>query len=180
MVVTKINFPYVYETAMYVREKFNASYFSATKASFPQNAISSFRSQMLDNSEFNSTLETLNQVKKEIGMRVDSAWVYSMCGFRDAEILEQFGFNRKCACGRYNFVIDANGNMKDCGCDSRTYGNILEDTFQNAISRMNGKAAYFCQENAKTAQIWCTAGVGAVPMHIAPLAIDAEWIRQPM
>lgn len=137
MVVTKINYPYIYETALYAREKFNASYFSATKASFPQNAVSSFRDQMLDNSEFNSMLETLNRLKKETGMRVDSAWVYSMCGFRDKEILEQFGFNRKCTCGRYNFVIDANGNMKACGCDSRTYGNILADTFQDAISRMN-------------------------------------------
>lgn len=137
MVVTKINFPYIYDTAMYVKQKFGVSYFSATKASFPQNAIQSFRNQMLNNVEFNSMLNTLLQVKKETGMRVDSAWVYSMCGYKDQEVLEQFGFSRKCGCGRYNFVVDSKGNMKACGCDSRTYGNILEDSFENAISRMN-------------------------------------------
>ena len=76
-------------------------------------------------------------MKKETGMRVDSAWVYSMCGFDNQEILREFGFNRKCGCGRYNFVVDSNGNMKACGCDSKMYGNILEDSFENAISRMN-------------------------------------------
>lgn len=137
MVVTKINYPYVYDTAMYVKQKFNVPYFSATKASFPQNAIESFRSQMLTHDEFNSMLDTLLKVKKETGMRVDSAWVYSMCGFDNQEILREFGFNRKCGCGRYNFVVDSNGNMKACGCDSKMYGNILEDSFENAISRMN-------------------------------------------
>lgn len=137
MVVTKINYPYVYDTALYVKHKFNVPYFSATKASFPQNAVESFRNQMLSSDEFNSMLKTLLKVKKETGMRVDSAWVYSMCGYNDQEILRQFGFNRKCGCGRYNFVIDSKGNMKACGCDSKTYGNILEETFANAISKMN-------------------------------------------
>lgn len=137
MVVTKINYPFIYETAMYVKKEFGVPYFSATKASFPQNAIPSFQAQMLNNEEFNSMLATLLKVKHETGMRVDSAWVYSMCGFHDKAVLEQFGFNRKCACGRYNFVIDSKGNMKACGCDSHTYGNILEDTFANAIFKMD-------------------------------------------
>ena len=137
MVVTRINFPFVYDTAIYVKKTYNVPYFSATKASFPQNAVSSFRKQMLNRDEFNEMLSILLKVKQETGMRVDSAWVYSMCGFRDWEILEQFGFHRKCGCGRYSFVVDANGGMKACGCDSKVYGNILEESFSTAISRMN-------------------------------------------
>lgn len=137
MVVTKLNLPYVYETACYVRDIFHVSYFSATKASFPQNADESFRSQMLDHGEFNEMLQVLLRVKREFGMRVDSAWVYSLCGFVDECVMDTFGFNRKCACGRYNFVLDAFGNIKACGCDSTNYGNILQDSFETAISRMS-------------------------------------------
>ncbi len=137
MVVTKINLPYVYETGVYLKNKFSINYFSATKASFPQNATLEFKEKILNLDEFNFMLKELIKVKNEMGIKVDSAWVYSMCGFENQEILEQFGFHRKCGCGRYNFVIDSSGNMKACGCDSRTYGNILDDSFENAISRMN-------------------------------------------
>lgn len=137
MVVTKINFPYVYETGLYVKKQFGAHYFSATKASFPQNAAKEFKDKILDINEFNSMLKALIKLKKETGMRVDSAWVYSMCGFENQELLDQFGFHRKCGCGRYNFVIDSNGNMKACGCDSKVYGNVLEESFEHAILRMH-------------------------------------------
>lgn len=161
MVVSKINYPYVYETAMYVKQKFGVSYFSATKASFPQNANPSFRSQMLDNEEFNSMLSTLIKVKSETGMRVDSAWVYSICGFRDEKILKQFGFNRKCECGRYNFVLDARGNMKACGCDSHTYGNIMEKSFADAIIEMsNWQIGAFIPNECKLCQNLKVCGAG--------------------
>lgn len=136
MVVTQLNLPYVYETAHYVWKTFHVPYFSATKASFPQNASASFQNQMLDRQEFNEMLEILLRVKEETGMRVDSAWVYSLCGFRSGAVREEFGFNRKCGCGRYNFVVDASGNMKACGCDGVAYGNLRETDFSNAIMWM--------------------------------------------
>ena len=137
MVVTRLNLPYVFETAQYVKEVFGVSYFSATKASFPQNADASFRSQMLSGDEFNDMLSSLLRVKEELGMRVDSAWVYSLCGFADDCTMQEFGFNRKCVCGRYNFVLDSSAYMKACGCDSNSYGNLFEQTFESAIARMN-------------------------------------------
>lgn len=136
MVVTKINYPYIYETACFVKERFGVTYFSATKASFPQNADADFKNQILNLKEFNEMLETLLRIKHETGMRVDSAWVYSSCGFSNLELLNSFGFNRKCGCGRYTFVIDSKGNIKACGCDDRTYGNILENSFSDSIAKM--------------------------------------------
>ncbi len=136
MVVTRINLPYVYETAKYIHDTFNLPYFSATKASFPQNADSEFRSQMLNCIEFNKMLGEMLRVKRDFSMRVDSAWVYSLCGFTCEDVREQFGFNRKCGCGKYSFVIDPDGNMKACGCDSTSYGNILQDPFSVGISKM--------------------------------------------
>lgn len=136
MVVTRVNLPYIFETAKYVKDRFGAEYFSATKASFPQNANESFRNQILDRAQFNKMLRNLLQVKEELHMRVDSAWVYSMCGFEDQAVLDAFGFNRRCGCGRFDFVVDTQGNMKACGCDSASYGNILVERFETAISRM--------------------------------------------
>lgn len=136
MVVTKLNFPYVYETAQYVHEKLHLSYFSATKASFPQNADKEFRAQMLTLVEFNEMLDVLLRVKEVLGMRVDSAWVYSLCGFSGWDKIRQFGFNRRCSCGKYSFVIDAEGNIKACGCDSQSFGNILDESFSEAIAKM--------------------------------------------
>ena len=136
MVVTKINLPYVYETGKYVHEKFRVPYFSATKASFPQNADPSFRNQLLDISEFNRMLKDLIRIKEDFGMRVDSAWVYSLCGFADEQLMSEFGFNRKCACGRYAFVLDSEANIKACGCDSTVYGSLLSDSFAETISCM--------------------------------------------
>ena len=136
MVVTKLNFPYIYETAEFVCHNLKLSYFSATKASFPNNASSEFRNQMLSLDEFNDMLNILMKVKRDFGIRIDSAWVYSLCGFACKDTMEQFGFNRKCSCGKYSFVLDADGNMKACGCDSQSFGNIAEDTFATAIGKM--------------------------------------------
>lgn len=137
MVVTKLNLDYVYESAVFVHDRFHQTYFSATKASFPQNADAEFRTQMLSLDEFNGMLKTLIRVKRELNMRVDSAWVYSMCGFDCRELEQQFGFHRKCGCGRYNFVLDSNGNMKACGCEDTTYGNIFEKSFSESIAKMS-------------------------------------------
>lgn len=135
MVVTKINLPYVYKTAEYVKEEFGAEYFSATKASLPQNANEEFKNQILSIEEFNFMLNELLRVKKQLGLRVDSAWIYSFCGL-DKEVREEFGYKRKCTCGKYSFVVDAHGNIKACGCDSTSYGNILNDSFAVAIKKM--------------------------------------------
>ena len=164
MVVTRINLPYVFETAKYVKEIFGVSYFSATKASFPQNADASFRSQMLSSEEFNDMLRSLLQVKQELGMRVDSAWVYSLCGFADDCTMQEFGFNRKCACGRYNFVLDASANMKACGCDSTSYGNLFEQSFECAIAGMNAwQDASLLAPECKTCSVlkYCGGGCRA-------------------
>lgn len=136
MVVTRLNKNYVYETAKFVKEKFGVSYFSATKASFPQNADKYFKNEMLNLLEFNSLLFELMKVKKELNMRVDSAWVYSMCGFESVEKAIQFGFNRKCTCGKYSFVINSQGDIKGCGCESDSYGNIMSTPFETAIKNM--------------------------------------------
>ena len=49
---------------------------------------------------------------------------------------KQFGLNRKCTCGKYSFVIDAAGNIKACGCDIQSFGNILDVSFAEAIMKM--------------------------------------------
>lgn len=136
MVVTKKNFPYVFETAKFAKEKFGVRYFSATKASFPQNADGNFKDQLLSCDEFNQMLDSLIRVKKELGMRIDSAWVYSLCGMKGTEHTEEFGMKRRCGCGRYNFVVDATGAIKACGCDTESFGNILADPFEKAIAKM--------------------------------------------
>lgn len=136
MVVTKKNLPFVYDTAKFAKEEFCADYFSATKASFPQNAEADFGNQILTHDEFNDMLHMLLRVKSELSMRVDSAWVYSLCGLEDVQVRRQFGFNRKCTCGKYSFVIDAVGNIKACGCDSQSFGNIMNIDFADAIMSM--------------------------------------------
>ena len=136
MVVTRMNLPFVFDTAKFAKEEFGVGYFSATKASFPQNADENFRNQMLNREEFNDMLHTMLRAKHELGMRVDSAWVYSLCGFGDEDVRKQFGFNRKCTCGKYSFVVDSAGNIKACGCDSQTFGNILDVSFAEAILKM--------------------------------------------
>lgn len=136
MVVTRRNLSFVYDTAKFAKEEFGVGYFSATKASFPQNADENFRDQMLDRDEFNDMLHTMLRVKYELGMRVDSAWVYSLCGFVDEDVRKQFGFNRKCTCGKYSFVVDSTGNIKACGCDSQTFGDIFDVSFAEAITKM--------------------------------------------
>lgn len=136
MVVTKLNLPYVFETAQFAKERFSIEYFSATKASFPKNAAKEFCGQILDNKQFNTMLESLLRVRRELGIRVDSAWVYSLCGIETKECINTFGFNRRCVCGQYAFTVDAVGNMKACGCDSNNYGNILKTDFSTAILKM--------------------------------------------
>lgn len=136
MVVTKSNLPFIFETAKYTKERFGAQYFSATKACFPCNASTDFLDQILNRKEFNTMLDELGRIKEELGMRVDSAWVYSLCGIDSQDKINQLGPFRRCRCGCFDFVVDSTGMIKACGCNALSYGQILDTSFTEAIRRM--------------------------------------------
>lgn len=135
-VVSKINLPYLYMTGQYVHDVLSQSYFCATRACLPANSKEAFKGQVLNKQEFIEMLSTLIRIKEEYNMKIDSARAYSLCSFGSSEIISEFAGKRQCAGGKFSFVVTSKGDIKACAMDLKSYGNILEEPFGIAISRM--------------------------------------------
>lgn len=135
-VISKLNFPYLYETGQYVHDVLGQKYFCATRACLPSNAQSGFRDQILSKAEFIKMLEIMIQIKNDFNMKIDTARAHALCSLDNNEIIRHFWGKRRCAGGKLSFVVAFNGDIKACAMDTKSYGNIMTDSFRDAIAKM--------------------------------------------
>ncbi len=136
MVVSKLNYHYIEETAKYVKEKLGITHFCATKVSLPIHARPELKKYLLSKEEFNNMLQTLIYIRDKYNINVDSAWAYSLCGLEGDTIINQFAYKRQCGAGKFNFSVTYNGDIKACAVDEKIYGNILNEKFSDVINKM--------------------------------------------
>lgn len=104
-------------------------------------------------------LETLNKIKEDLNMEIDSSSVYPFCSL-PSSTLENFAFKRRCNAGRISFTIDSVGNIKACSRDSKTYGNLLKIPFSDAIKKMESwqNGDYIPSECKVCKHLWICGG----------------------
>lgn len=136
MVISKLNYHTIYETALFVKEKLNSNYFCVTKASLPINAKEDFANKILSLDEINMMFEELIKIKNELNMNIDSSTVYCLCGLDNENIINELYSKRFCNAGRTTFAMTSNGDIKACARDDKIYGNIMNDSFEEVIEKM--------------------------------------------
>ena len=138
MVVSRMNIDYVEMTVEYLRQRYDVPYVSLTRVAKPINSNASFDEWLLSHDDIGRLLDLsvrLSGTKDHFV--IGTACPYTPCSINSQEAFDLFGYQRICTAGKTNFGIDTDGNFKACPRDSRLYGNILTDNFDDVYDRMH-------------------------------------------
>lgn len=134
MVVSKVNWEYVKETAKVMAE-FGIKNFMATKAGCPGNC-SDFSHLQLSQTQLVKFLNDLCWVNESLGLHVDTLEPIPFCGLYGVSHPELFT-SRKCNAGVMTATISYDGSVRPCPHLDVSYGNILTEDLNTIWARMD-------------------------------------------
>ena len=134
IVLTKLNLPTLRKTLEAVKEwGFTARVGIAQR---PINASNEYIKYELDKNDFRHIVRECIRAKSEMGLDVDLSVCVPDCAFDSEE--EYLAVEKgECYAGSIAYSIGADGSVKACQCDIKTYGNILRDDFGEIYARMS-------------------------------------------
>lgn len=179
MVVSTKNIDYVEMTIDFLKKRYDTHYISLTRVAKPINSDDSFDEWLLSHEDVNRLLDiSVWATKNYDRLTIGTACPYTPCSINSQEAFDLFGYQRICTAGKTNFGIDTDGNFKACPRDSRLYGNILVDTFEEMYERMHEwRDGSFIPEECKSCKelMRCLGGcrVDAIPFTGKSNALDS-------
>lgn len=133
VVLTKLNIDSLYETLKAIK-KFGYPA-RVGIAQRPINASAEYIQYELDKDDFNFVVKQCIKAKKELDLELDFSVCIPDCAFDDPDDLAEIE-KGNCFAGTIAYAISTNGDIKACQCDTKTYGNILVDSFEEVYKRM--------------------------------------------
>lgn len=130
MVVSKINLRSMYDTARFVKDRYNSKSMCITRVSMPINARDHFENYMLSKTEYHQYLDLCVRIKQELGIDVSAASPYTPCSIHTQDAYDLFGYHHKCTAGKTSYVISSKGTVRACVRDEKEYGDILTEPFE--------------------------------------------------
>jgi len=137
MVVSKNNLSEVYQTGKFLFENFGINYFAATPMTIsPGKDLTPIA---LSREEYILTLDNLLRLEADLGIKTDSLNPAVPCMFHEEnqEKYRKFFENRACSAGRGTLTFSVEGEVRPCSQEGRSYGNILKDSLEEILTRMN-------------------------------------------
>ncbi len=134
VVINKLNISTLYDTLKAI----NGWGFVARvgMAQRPINASSEYLKYELDKADFKNIVRQTLNAKRDFRMDVDFSVCIPDCAFGSEDGVEEIQ-KGDCFAGTIAYAIDTAGNVKACQCDTRTYGNILTDSFEEIYKNMS-------------------------------------------
>ncbi len=132
MVVSKLNKDHVVETGRLAKD-FGAKVFNVTRAVKPINCLD-FGQYALTPDEMRSCLSDLDNVKK-LSIPVGSLGVCPLCLIENP-VEHSVIAGKRCSAGITAIAVSTNGDVRPCTHIDLSYGNILEETLNEAWLRM--------------------------------------------
>ena len=179
MVVSTKNIDYVEMTIDFLKKRYDTHYISVTRVAKPINSDKSFDEWLLDHEGINRLLDiSVKATKSYDNLTIGTACPYTPCSINSQEAFDLFGYQKICTAGKTSFGIDTDGNMKACPRDSRLYGNILIDSFEEIYERMHEwRDGSFIPDDCKDCKelLHCLGGcrVDAIPFTGKSNAMDS-------
>lgn len=179
MVVSTKNIDYVEMTIDFLKKRYDTHYISVTRVAKPINSDKSFDEWLLDHEGINRLLDiSVKATKSYDNLTIGTACPYTPCSINSQEAFDLFGYQKICTAGKTSFGIDTDGNMKACPRDSRLYGNILTDSFEEIYERMHEwRDGSFIPDDCKDCKelLHCLGGcrVDAIPFTGKSNAMDS-------
>ena len=137
VVVTNLNLPYVRDTVLFLKTRYNIKNVSITRAAKPANSDETFDTFLLDRKGL-AQLQTISvALCKEFNIHVATSCPYTPCSIISQEVYDLFGEKNICTAGKTTYAVDVDGNVKACPRDSHMYGNIFNDDFDAIWERIH-------------------------------------------
>ncbi len=130
MVVSKVNLNSIYETAKFVKEEFGLKRLSVTRVSMPVNARDHFDEYMLSREDMENYMEMCVKAEKELDMHISASSPFTPCSLSTQEQYDMFANKHMCTAGKLSYVVSVNGGVRACVRDSKEYGNLLVNDFE--------------------------------------------------
>ncbi len=137
MVVNKNNVSEVYETGKFLFENFGINYFAATPMTIsPGKDLTDIT---LSREEYVLTLDNLLKLGEDLEIKTDSLNPAIPCMFSEnnQERYKKFFENRACGAGKRTLTFSIDGEVRPCSQEGRDYGNIMNDSLENILTKMN-------------------------------------------
>lgn len=136
MVVSNLNKNKVYDTAYYASAILGVRHFFASPVSSPINAGEEFRMYKLSRDDLNELANTMIAISKELRMKAQFSVSLPYCTFTTQAQSDAFSYIKHCTAGRFAYAVDYVGDVKACPRDSKKYGNILREPFEEIWMKM--------------------------------------------
>lgn len=140
MVVTKDNINNIVETAIKLHEM-GCSSFAATPMSlnmdYPLPHLS------LSINEIQKVVSDLLYIEKHLGMKIDIVESLPKCCLPKNVLKANYPFlKRRCQAGKISISVSSNGDIRPCGHNSDTYGNILTTSIVDIYNNLQNWRSY--------------------------------------
>ena len=135
-VISKINLKSIFDTAYFLKQKYNAKQISVTRVSMPINAREHFDEYMLTKEELDEYMEACVRINQELGMMVQAASPITPCSIVTPQAYELFAFEGSCEAGKSSYVVASNGMVRACARDDKEYGMFMSEPFGDIWKRM--------------------------------------------
>lgn len=138
IVVSMGNIDTVENTIDFLNDRYHSGYISVTRVGKPINSDDTFNPKMLDKENFERLQDIIVKCsKKHKDLTIGTSCPYTPCSLKSQEAFDLYGYERICTAGKTSFSIDTDGNFKACPRDSRLYGNILVNSFDEVYEMMH-------------------------------------------
>ncbi len=127
IVVSSLNLFDVYDTCVFLKEKFDIDDLFISRATKPINADDNFLRFQLTNDQLDYLFDTCLKIKDEMKINVRSCGTYPFCSFNSQRIFNIF--SKGCGAGKNSYVISNSGDIRACVRDDTVYGNIFDEGF---------------------------------------------------
>lgn len=138
MVVNQDNKNEIYDTAKFLIENFKVNYFCATPV--VASPLKGTEDMTLTREEYVRTLDTLLKIENDFGIKTDTLNPAIPCMFSDEtrENYKRFFETRSCAAAKGTVTFSVDGDVRVCSQESKSYGNIFENSLEKILENMNG------------------------------------------
>lgn len=133
IVINKLNIGTLYDTLAAVKKLgFVARVGIAQR---PINASSEYLKYELDKNDFNYIVRQVIKAKNELKLQLDFSVCMPDCAFSNPSDLKSVD-KGDCFGGTLAYAVCTNGDVKACQCDTKVYGNIMQDPFNSIYEKM--------------------------------------------
>lgn len=136
MVVSRINLHSIFYTAEFLKERYSIRNISVTRVSEPINAGRQFDQYLLSSDDLRFYMRECIQIEHELGIHVTAASPFTPCSLCSQDEFDLFAFEGSCEAGKISYVVTPGGTVRACARDSKEYGDLLTEPFDEIWGRM--------------------------------------------